>query len=171
LYGGTIDALTEVHNAFPRKNLYFTEQAVIDLKGTSMNVGGPVARVVIGATRNWSKNVLLWNLAADPQNGPHTNDGGCTECQGAITIDGNDITRNLAYYTIAHASKFIRPGAIRIGSNDLEQLPNVAFKTPDGRKVLIVANIGNSPQSFEVRYDKKIFTTSLNAGSAGTYTW
>ena len=31
---------------------------------------------MIGATRNWSRNVLLWNLAADPQNGrtPTTED-------------------------------------------------------------------------------------------------
>jgi glucosylceramidase len=40
-------------------------------------------RVVIGVTRNWSRNVLLWNLAADPNAGPHTNDDGCPVCYGA----------------------------------------------------------------------------------------
>lgn len=170
LYGGKIDALTEVHNAFPDKNLYFTEQSITDLSDR-MNVASPVAWVVIGAMRNWSRNVLLWNLAADPQFGPHTNDGGCTGCQGALTLDGDNVTRHLAYYTIAQVSKFVRPGSVRIGSNSLDQLPNVAFKTPDGRKVLIVANAGSASQSFDVRYDKKVFSASLNAGAVGTYIW
>jgi glucosylceramidase len=172
LYGGKIEALTEVHNAFPNKNIYFTEQAVIDSSGSGrIDAAKPVAGIVIGATRNWSKNVLLWNLAADSQFGPHTNDGGCTECQGAVTIDGNQVTRNLAYYTIAQASKFVRPGSVRIGSNEIDQLPNVAFKTPDGKKVLIVSNISNSSQEFGVRSGKKMFRATLGAGSVGTYVW
>ena len=81
--------MTEVHDAFPAKNLYFTEQSVTEHSGSpTMNISKPVARVIIGVSRNWSRNILLWNLAVDPQNGPHTNDGGCTGCVGAITIDG-----------------------------------------------------------------------------------
>ena len=172
LYGGTVDAMTQVHNEFPNKNLYFTEQAVIERTGSSeLNISKPVARVIIGVSRNWSKNILLWNLAADPQKGPHTNDGGCAECVGAITIDGNNVTREAAFYTLAHASKFVRPGSVRIGSNNLEQLPNVAFKTSTGEKVLIVSNISGTPQTFSVRDHGKSFTTSLNAGSVATYVW
>jgi glucosylceramidase len=172
LYGGKVDAMTEVHNAFPNKNLYFTEQSITDHSGTdATNLSKPVAHVIIGVSRNWSKNILLWNLAADPQNGPHTNDGGCTGCRGAITIDGNNVTRLVAYYTLAHASKFVRPGSVRIDSNTLDTLPNVAFKTPDGKLVLIVSNITDSTQKFDVRSGNKVFTTSLNAGSVGTYVW
>jgi glucosylceramidase len=172
LYGGTVDAMTQVHNEFPNKNIYFTEQSVTEHSGSpDINLSKPVARVIIGVSRNWSKNILLWNLAADPQNGPHTNDGGCTGCVGAITIDGNNVTRQVAFYTLAHASKFVRPGSVRIGSNDLEQLPNVAFKTPKGERVLIVSNISGTPQTFSVREHGKSFTTSLNAGSVATYVW
>jgi glucosylceramidase len=172
LYGGKVDAMTEVHNAFPNKNLYFTEQSITDHSGTdATNLSKPVAHVIIGVSRNWSKNILLWNLAADPQNGPHTNDGGCTGCRGAITIDGNNVTRLVAYYTLAHASKFVRPGSVRIDSNTLDTLPNVAFKAPDGKQVLIVSNITDATQKFDVRSGTKVFTTSLNAGSVGTYVW
>ncbi len=172
LYGGTVDAMTQVHNEFPKKNIYFTEQSVTEHSGNpDINLSKPVARVIVGVSRNWSKNILLWNLAADPQNGPHTNDGGCTGCVGAITIDGDKVTRQVAFYTLAHASKFVRPGSVRIGSNDLEQLPNVAFKTPKGETVLIVSNISGSPQTFSVRDHGKSFTTSLNAGSVATYVW
>ncbi len=73
LYGGKVEAMTQVHDAFPAKNIYFSEQSINDRPGaTSMNVAGPVARVMIGVTRNWSRNVLLWNLAADSQRrSPH----------------------------------------------------------------------------------------------------
>ena len=52
---------------------------------------------------------------------------------GAVTIDGNQVTRKPAYYSIAHAAKFVRPGSVRIASNMISALPNVAFKTPRGR--------------------------------------
>ena len=173
LYEGKVDAMTQVHNAFPRKNLYFTEQMVIDEPATTktLDISRPVAQIIIGATRNWSRNVLLWNLAADPKFGPHTSEGGCPICEGAITIDGSNVTRNLAWYSIAHASRFVPPGSVRIDSNTLDTLPNVAFKTPGGKEVLLVANPGNAPQNFAVRYKGKAFTTSLSAGSVGTYIW
>ena len=164
--------MTEVHDAFPQKNIYFTEQMVVDPKGSNaLNISQPVSRIVIGATRNWSKNILLWNLAADPNFGPHTANGGCPVCQGAITIDGNNVTRNSAYYAIAHASKFVRPGSVRLESNTLDVLPNVAFKTPSGKTVLTVANTSNTSQEFAVRGKGKQFATTLNAGAVGTYVW
>jgi glucosylceramidase len=129
------------------------------------------SHVLIGVTRNWSKNVLLWNLAADPQAGPHTNNGGCPVCYGALTIDGDNVTRLVGYYVIGHASKFVPSSSVRIGSNDLDALPNVAFKTPDGKHALIVANPGDTPQTFSVRYKGKAFGSSLNPGSVGTYVW
>ncbi len=172
LYGGKVEAMTQVHDAFPNKNIYFTEQSVNDRPGaTTLGIAHPVARVLIGATRNWSKNVLLWNLAADPNAGPHTDNGGCPVCYGALTIDGDNVTRLVAYYVIGHASKFVPPGSIRIDSNALDNLPNVAFKTPDGKQVLIVANSGDTPQNFAVRSKGKAFSTTLGAGSVGTYVW
>jgi glucosylceramidase len=172
LYGGTVDAMTDVHNAFPTKNIYFTEQSITQRDNDGpMNISKPVARVMIGVSRNWSKNILLWNLAADPTNGPHTNNGGCTGCSGALTIDGDNVRRNVAFYTVAQVSKFVPPGSIRIDSNTLDTLPNVAFRTPTGKKVLIVSNITDTPQSFDVRIGSKVFTTSLDAGAVGTYVW
>ncbi len=178
LYGGKVDAMTQVHNAFPDKNIYFTEQSINDRHGaTSMNVAHPVARVMIGVSRNWSKNVLLWNLAADPNAGPHTDNGGCPVCYGALTIDGDNVTRLVAYYVLGHVSKFVPSGSVRIDSNapsaggNTDTLPNVAFQTPDGKTVLIVANPGDASQNFAVRYKGKAFTTSLGAGSVGTYVW
>jgi glucosylceramidase len=50
-------------------------------------------------------------------------------------------------------------------------LNNVAFKTPAGKKVLMVENDGNTKSTFNIKFDNKWITTSLNAGSVGTYVW
>nr|WP_315422558.1 glycoside hydrolase family 30 beta sandwich domain-containing protein [uncultured Pedobacter sp.] len=172
LYGGKIEALTDVHNAHPDKNIYFSEQMVVEQPDAAeIKIVNPVAHLIIGATRNWSKNVLEWNLAADPENKPYTDRGGCSMCQGAITIDKDNYSRNLAYYSIAHAAKFVRPGAVRIATNDLTDLPNVAFKTPDGKHVLIVANSGKSANTFNITFNGKILVATLDKGSVATYIW
>jgi len=171
LYRGTINDLSKVHIAYPTKNLYFTEQWV----GAPGNLQGDllwhVKTLIIGGTRNWCRNVLEWNLAADPNNDPHTSNGGCDRCLGTITIDGNTVTRNPAYYIIAHASKFVVPGSVRIESNLPENLPNVAFKTPEGKKVLIVLNDGSESQKFNINFKGKAISLSLDKGAVGTYVW
>ncbi len=172
LYGGEVNAFTEVHNAHPDKNIYFTEQMVVQFRDTSrMIIADPVSRVIIGATRNWCRNVLEWNLAAGPDFKPYTERGGCSMCQGAVTINGNEYTKNIAYYSMAHISKFVRPGSLRIGSNDIESLSNVAFTTPDNKKVLIVANDSNSPKTFTIKYKGKNASAVLDAKSVATYVW
>jgi glucosylceramidase len=172
LYGGDISALTDVHNAHPDKNIYFTEQMTVEPENQStINIAWPVKRLIIGATRNWSRNVLEWNLAADPEYKPYTDRGGCPSCQGAVTIDKNEVKKNIAYYSVAHASKFVRPGSVRIASNNSDTLPNVAFKTPAGKKVLIVANTGDSVQDFNISYLGKTLAVKLDKGSVGTYIW
>ncbi|HYE54726.1 MAG TPA: glycoside hydrolase family 30 beta sandwich domain-containing protein [Chitinophagaceae bacterium] len=169
LYGGSISALSQVHDAHPDKHIYFTEQWT----GGPGNFGGDlkwhVQNLIIGATRNWSRNVLEWNLAADPQYQPHT-PGGCSSCMGALTI-ANGVSRNVSYYIIAHASKFVRPGSVRIASTQTPTLLTVAFKNPEGKKVLIVLNNGNNAEVFSIKFNGKTVTTSLNSGSVGTYIW
>ena len=196
-YGGDLSAMSMVHLARPDKNIYFTEQMVTENPGSStIEIADPVIRLIIGAPRNWSRNVILWNLAADPLDDPHTDNGGCSMCQGAVTINGNKVTRNIAYYTVAHASKFVRPGSVRIASTntgdntisltmDEEQpgiyratvientqvLPNVAFKTPDGRIVLIVANDSGTVDLFNIQYRGQFVSIQLKPGAVGTYVW
>ena len=163
---------------------------------STIDITDPVKRLIIGAPRNWSRNVILWNLAADPLDDPHTDNGGCSMCQGAVTIDGDKVTRNIAFFTIAHASRFVRPGSVRIASTntgdntisltmDEEQpgiyratvientqvFPNVAFRTPEGRIVLIVANDTGSADSFNIQYRGQFATVELKPGAVGTYVW
>lgn len=169
LYNGSIDVLTQVHNQHPDKHVYFTEQYTASNGDFGGDFRWHMKNLIIGATRNWSRTVLEWNLANDASFGPHT-PGGCTTCKGALTISSS-VTRNVAYYIVAQACKFVPPGSVRISSNVVGSIHNVAFKTPSGKKVLIVLNDGTSTGSFNIRFNGKWVTATLNAGDAATYTW
>ncbi|MNS50959.1 Glucuronoxylanase XynC precursor [compost metagenome] len=171
LYGGKIDALTEVHNAHPDKNLYFTEQWVGAPGNLKEELDFHIKDMIIGAPRNWSRTVLEWNISNNPQNTPYTDRGGCDRCLGAVTIDNDKVTRNPAYYTIAHAAKFVRPGSVRIASNTSEELPNVAYKTPSGKYVVIAYNNKSEAQTFNIRFNNQIATLTLDGKAAATYVW
>lgn len=171
LYGGEIEALSEVHRAFPNKNIYFTEQWVGAPGNLEGDIPWHVKNLLIGAPRNWAKTVLEWNLSSNPSLTPHTDRGGCDRCLGAVTIDGDQVTRNPAYYVIAHASKFVDEGSVRIESNSIEGLPNVAYQTPSGKRVLIVLNDSSASIAFQVKEGKTQFSTNLNPGSTGTWVW
>ena len=169
LYAGNILVLNNVHNAYPNKNVYFTEQWTGSTGAFSGDLLWHTKNVVIGSMRNWSKIALEWNLANDASFGPHT-PGGCTECKGAITINNSEtFTRNVGYYIIAHASKFVPQNSVRIASTQPGNLATVAFKREDGKLVLIVENDGNNAESFNIRINGKIATLSLEAGAVGTY--
>ena len=171
LYAGDINVLSTIHAAFPNKNLYFTEQYT----GSSGTFDGDLKwhmkNVIIGSMRNWSKVALEWNLANDANFGPHT-PGGCTTCKGGLTIKGTDsFERNVGYYIIAHASKFVPAGSIRIGSTQTANLNTVSFKTPAGKTVLIIENDGSTNELFNIKSNGKWVTTSLDAGAVATFIW
>jgi glucosylceramidase len=169
LYAGPIDTLSSVHDAYPDKRIYFTEQWVGAPGNMLQDIDEHVRKLIIGATRNWSRNVIEWNLASDPNYQPHTDRGGCDRCLGALTIDGDSVKRNPAYYIIAHAAKYVIPESSRITSNSDDQLPNVAFQTPQGRGVLIVLNNTDATKSFSITFHGKRLHETLNAGAVATF--
>jgi glucosylceramidase len=174
-YAGDVSAMGTVHNAHPDKDLYFTEISggawATDFAG---NLLWNMRNIFIGTARNWSKNALLWNLALDENYGPQNN--GCNNCRGVITINSasGEITRNEEYYAIAHFSKFVRPGAVRISANLPQSAGDaglVAFQNPDGSKVMIAANYSSQPVRFVVEQGNKLFTVNLPATSVSTLVW
>ena len=171
LYAGVISTMSSVHSQFPNKNLYFTEQYTSSTGDFGGDLQWHIENLMIGATSNWSKNVIEWNLASDPNMNPHTS-GGCSDCLGAVTINGTSVVkRNQSYYAIAHVAKFVRPGSVRIASSSVDNLPNVAFQTPDGRRVLIVLNKADSSITFNIRFNGQTVSPTLPAGAVGTFVW
>lgn len=173
-YAGYVDAQTRVHDKYPDKDAYLTECSGGDWK--PMKDDGLLTitrRLLIGSVRGWSRGVLLWNLALDENHGPHA--GGCSDCRGLVTIDSKsgNYTRTVDYVALAHASRFVRPGARRVesseGGNDID---NVVFRNEDdGSLVMIVANSSASAQRFAAREAKRAFAYTMPARSVATFVW
>ncbi|MGB4771109.1 MAG: glycoside hydrolase family 30 beta sandwich domain-containing protein [Chitinophagaceae bacterium] len=167
LYEGDISALSVVKKAYPEKNLYFTEQWTGAKGEFDGDLHWHMKNVIIGSMRNWSRVALEWNLANDLAYGPHT-PGGCTECKGALTISADQWHRNVAYYIIAHASKWVLPGSVRIGSESNSLINQVAFMRPDGKTVLIMQNEQSRSLIAEIRTKKNPVYISLMPRSVVT---
>lgn len=173
-YAGDVSAQSGVHDAHPDKDAYFTE-----CSGGSWaanwgdNLRWNVRTLVIGATRHWARGVMLWNLALDEHHGPHS--GGCNDCRGVVTIHSatGAVTRNEEYYALAHASRFVRPGAWRIASTSgADDIETVAFLNPDdGSKVLIVVNAAVAARRLRVRESSRAFSAAIPAGAVATLVW
>ncbi len=171
LYGGKIEALSKVHEAHPDKNIYFTEQWIGAPGNFVTDIKWSTQQLIIGATRNWAKTVLEWNLSSNPELKPYTDRGGCNRCLGAITINQDTVTRNPAYYIIAQAAKFVRPGSVRIASNLIDGIPNVAFKTPAGKIVLITLNSSKTAKDVTVNWKNRTFQFTISSGGVNTFQW
>jgi len=172
-YGGDVAAQTKVHDAYPAVDAYFTECSGGDWSPVFANsLVWNVSNLIIGAPRNWARGVLLWNLALDELHGPYL--GGCTNCRGVVTINSlsGAVTRNVEYYALAHASRFVRSGAHRIGSTTgVAGLESVAFRNPDSSKVLIVVNTAVVERRFAMRWAGKTLMYTLPAGAVATLRW
>jgi len=172
-YNGDVSVQGAVHDSFPTKDTYFTECSGGEWSPVfADNLVWNVRTLVIGATRNWARGVLLWNLALDELHGPYT--GGCTNCRGVVTINSlsGAVTRNVEYYALAHASRFVRPGARRIGSTSgVSGIETVAFRNPDGSTALIVVNTEPADQRFALQWAGQSLELVLPAGAVATLRW
>jgi glucosylceramidase len=174
-YAGDVSAMGVVHNAHPDKDLYFTEIS----GGTwatdfASNLIWNVQNIFIGTAKNWSRTAMLWNLALDQNYGPQN--GGCNNCRGVITVNSSSkqITKNEEYYAIAHFSKFVRPGAVRVSSivpSTLNTIVAIAFLNPDGSKALVACNIGSDMKTFAINQGSKNIAYTLPGQSVTTITW
>ena len=168
-YAGDVSAMTTVHEAYKDKGLYFTEisggQWATDFAG---NLGWNMKNIFIGAPENWSKNALLWNLALDEHHGPVNK--GCADCRGVITIsEGGLVQRNVEYYALAHLSKFVADGAVRVKTNPVTAVKQVAFKNPDGSVAVIVLNDADALRRLNLVLDDVQVTANQEPGSVATY--
>jgi len=172
-YAGDVSAQTTVRDAYPDKGIYFTEISGGDFAPNfSDNLVFGIENIIIGNMRNWGKTALYWNLALDENSGPFV--GGCTDCRGVVTIDSSTggVTLNEEYYTLAHASKFVQSGAIRIDSRTINNIvETVAFRNPDGSTAIIALNPSNSSKTFRIVEGGEYFSYTLPGKAVATFTW
>ncbi len=172
-YAGDVSAQSQVARQFPELDVWFTECSGGEWKPQwAETLPWMMRNLIIGSTRHGARGVLMWNLALDPQHGPHL--GGCKDCRGVVTIDPKDgsVTRNIEYYAFGHASRFVRREARRVDSEGGAQgIDHVAFTNPDGSTVLIVSNSAARAQRFTVQAPGRRFAYELPASGVVTFTW
>ncbi|MCV2420484.1 glycoside hydrolase family 30 protein [Paucibacter sp. DJ2R-2] len=173
-YAGDVQAQTVVHEAHPDKDTWFTECSGGEWAPEwHKTLPWMMKNLVIGSTRGWAKGVLMWNLALDENYGPHL--GGCKDCRGVVTINSKTgaVTRNIEYYALGHASKFVRRGAQRIASPaQVGGMDTVAFRNADdGSIALIVSNGEAHNRRFTVGSGARRFAYTLPKHSVVTFTW
>jgi glucosylceramidase len=172
-YAGEVSVQAQVAAVHPDKDVFFTECSGGQWAPRfDESFSWTMSKLVIGATRGGARGVLMWNLALDETYGPHA--GGCGDCRGVVTIDSRTgaVERNQEYYAFGHASRFVKPGAVRIGSparvGDLE---TVAFLNRDGQRVLIVLNAGQIPSAFVIADGPRRFKATILPRAAATFVW
>lgn len=173
-YRGTPSTQSDVHDAYPKKDVYITECSGGDWASARNGELLLFARdVLLAGIRQWARGVVYWNVALDEQHGPHS--GGCGLCKGIVTIDSHtgEVTRNDEYYAFAHFSRFVLPGAVRVGSSETDtKLNNVAFQNPsDGSLVLVVVNSHIDARTISVKEGQTGFQYTMPPQSVATFVW
>jgi glucosylceramidase len=179
-----LDEVAALHAAYPDKSIHETECT------QDRNQHWPkTVDILIDHTRHWANSVAAWNVALDPEGGPHSTacsvvrDGRCYDTNtgsimsAPVMISGPEggatarLTRE--YYELGHFTKFVRPGAVRVGSNELGQVKNVAFQNVDGSKVLVVHNGRRTSASFAVNIEggRHFDVVDLPRDAIATYVW
>lgn len=171
-YEGDVPAQSQVHSAYPDKDAWFTECSGGNWAPKfGETLGWMTDKLIIGGANHWSRGTLLWNLALDPQHGPHK--GGCGDCRGVVTIDpaNGSITRNVEYYVLGHASRFILPGAYRVGiARKGEGVEAAAFINPDGSRVTILHRTSGEG-NVSIALDGWRYDVPLPSGAVATLRW
>lgn len=126
------------------------------------------ARDMIGCLNNWVDGWVDWNMVLDPQGGPNWFENWCA-APVLVDPERDEVYFTPLYYTMAHFSKFIRPGAKRIRFEiDDEDLQVTAAQNPDGSVVVVVFNETDLPQNFDVHLSERSAPVRISARALQT---
>ena len=175
-YGGNVSTLDKIHSAFPDKDIYFTEASIgtwnYSFDGCLIN---DFRDIFLGTLSRYGKGVTLWNLMLDSERKPYR-PGGCSTCFGAVTLSVKDhktITRNSHYYNVAHCSKVLQPGAVRLGTKGYETsgLTYQWYRNPDGSQALLILNEGSSEAMVNFVSDRYSVSCKVPAKAIQSVCW
>ena len=175
-YGGSVGILDRVNSQFPNKEIYFTEASI----GTwNYNFDtcliSDFRDIFLGTLSRQGRGVTLWNLMLDDEHKPYR-PGGCGTCWGAVSLSARDhktIIRNSHYYDVAHCSKVLQPGAVRVGTRGYET-PGLLYQwyqNPDGSQALLILNDSSSEVRMNVISGKYALALKVPAKGIQSVIW
>lgn len=177
-YGGNPTVMSTFQKLAPQLNQIVSECSP-ELRPFS------TAEEAIASYRNWASTVGVWNVALDPSGGPvELPNWGCHGCTGVVTVNPGgepQVSFGPKYYQLGQFSRFVRPGARRIGSNNFVNYANwphvggglddVAFQNPDGSKVLVVYNTSGHSTHFGVEWKGRYVHHTIPPRATTTFIW
>jgi glucosylceramidase len=161
--GDQFDNVRTTHDNFPKKHLLATEQAD-GLPMVNWTIGEKFGHDIIGDLNAWTEGWVEWNLVLD-QNGLPRHDPN-TGCASSVHIDFNNdsVHYNTSYYYIAHFSKYLRPGAVRIQcQSNNASLETTAVKNTDGVIAVVVLNRSGAAVAFKIKQGNQIIKPTIPA--------
>jgi len=169
-YVGDVTKVSQVHDAFPQVDQYWTEGGPDYTDAHYGDNWSSWGQSFTRILRNWCRSLTAWNLVLDEKGKPNL---GPFPCGGTVTVNSADsaLTYSGQYYALAHFSRFVKRGAVRIDSQSkIEGLDQVAFQNPDGGYVLVVTNSG-AARTVCVNVGGRVIDLELSKDSIATLTW
>lgn len=155
--------LRQTHEAYPDKALIFTEGCQekynvnkLDDWTLGERYGYSMINDFNAGTAAWTD----WNILLDEKGGPNHVGNFCFAPVHA-DIKKDKLIYTNAYYYMGHFSKFIRPGAKRIGAaSSRDKLQSTAFLNTDGKLVVVVMNQSDEKLKYSLWIKQHAATTT-----------
>jgi glucosylceramidase len=163
--GDHVDAIKLTHEAYPKKELVFTEGCVeySRFSANQLKNAQMYAHDIIGNLNGGMTGFIDWNIYLDEKGGPN-HVGNYCDAPVMVDTQTGELMVKLSYDYIGHFSKYIRPGAKRIGfTKYTDQLEMTAFKNEDGSIVMVMMNRNTQEIPVTVELGDKIFQTTIPA--------
>ena len=126
------------------------------------------ARDIIGCLNNWVDGWIDWNMVLDKNGGPNWFKNWCV---APVIVDKNmdEVYYTPIYYVMAHFSKFIRPGAVRIGTNSSDNdLMVTAAKNADNSIAVVIFNENEQVKNINLSLGESNVTIQINGQAIQT---
>ena len=169
--GDHFDALKLVNQVFPNKKLLFSEGCIEYSRfdaDNQLQSAQLYAHDMIGNFNGGMSTFIDWNIILDQNGGPNHAHNYC-EAPIMCHTDRGTFQRRLSFYYIEHFSRYIKPGAVRIGTTQFtSRLEITAFRNPDDSLVLVILNQEDDSIDSFVRLDHQLLSVSLPQNSIST---
>jgi len=162
-YEGKPSAMTELSTKFPDKHVYFTEGSVFGVKGAAQ---------IVEFLRNGARSYNAWVTVVDHRGKPNPGPHDCSPTCVVLNSDILSLDYRFDYYMYGQFMKCIRPGAVRVQSDEPSgALANCAVRNLDGSVVLVVVNRRTQRTQFDIEWNGRHLSTEIGGSSVATYRW
>jgi glucosylceramidase len=182
------EVIANLHQKYPSLPLWMTEICWAYEAGAPRNV--PLPRYDWEDGDFWGNQIfsdleahasawIYWNMILDQNGGPwlvspvHGNPD--PNVQHAVVIidrGAKKVTYTALYYYLAHFSKFVRPGAVRIEvKGRAKGVRCLAFKAPEGNLVTQLINSRTGDAEIGLEWGGRLLRVTLPAVSITTLQW